>query len=724
MHPPDTETLRAENRRLEAELARLRHERESAATRHEADVGHYRDLLGALDSGFCVIEMRFADDGTARDYRFIETNEAFERHTGLHAAAGRWIRDMVPSHEQHWFDIYGHIARTGEARRFVDHAHALNRWFEVHATRIGEAALAQVAILFTDITARRLTEQALLLSDRLLELDELPAMAHEAAHTVGDLLGLDRAGYCAVDPEAQTVQVIDDWHADDLHSVAGEHRLVEFGSFFHALFAGEPVVVEDVGNDERVTDKQRLLDDSVASFISFPLVEGQRTVAMMFLACRHPRQWSAEQLLFVRQVAGRTRNAMERRRAENQLRALNASLEGLVQARSAELLRSEELLRQSQKMEAVGQLTGGIAHDFNNLLTGISGSLELLRARLRHGRLAGLERYLDAAEGASRRAAALTHRLLAFSRRQTLDPQPTDVAQLVAGMQELIDRTLGPQVHMQVLNQGPVWGTRVDPHQLENALLNLCINARDALPQGGDVSMGMDNCPLAPEQASELQLPPGDYVVLSVADNGVGMPADVLAKAFDPFFTTKPLGMGTGLGLSMIYGFARQSGGMVAIDSTVGEGTRVRLYLPRCDLPSQPSPESEAPALPQQAAGGTVLVVDDEPAVRALVVEILTDLGCTVMEAADAAAGLQLMDSNLHIDVLVTDIGLPGGLNGRQMAEAARQLRPALKVLFITGYAEQAVLGEGELAEGMHIMTKPFTVQALGHRVTRLLETH
>ncbi|MBD1587061.1 ATP-binding protein [Pseudomonas typographi] len=722
MNPSGTAALHIENRRLQAQLAALRQERLEADALHAADQAHYRGLLGSLNSGFCLIHVRFAEDGHAQDYRFLETNAAFERHTGLHDASGRWMRDLAPQHEQHWFDMYGQIVRSGEARRFVDHAHALNRWYEVHATRVGAVELAQVAVLFTDITARRLTEQALRLSDRLLALTEPEAMAFEAARTIGSLLGIDRAGYCEVDIETASLHVRNDWYVEDLLSLAGEHRLPELGAFFQRLLAGEPVIVEDVRADPRITAVQRLLDDGVVSFVSFPLVEGQRTVAVMYLACRRQRIWTAEQLQFVREVAGRTRNALERRRAENQLRALNASLEDLVQARSAELLRSEELLRQSQKMEAVGQLTGGIAHDFNNLLAGISGCLELLRARVQQGRLAELDRHLDAAEGASRRAAALTHRLLAFSRRQTLDPQPTDLNQLVAGMQELIGRTMGPAVATRVAPETVLWSTQVDPHQLENALLNLCINARDAMPEGGEVCIATHNCTLGMQEAGPLQLEVGDYVMLSVTDNGIGMAADVLAKAFDPFFTTKPLGMGTGLGLSMIYGFARQSGGMAWIESHPGQGTCVRLYLPRCHTLAVQSPSGAVGASTPVASGGTVLVVDDEPTVRALVVDILTDLGCTLVEAAEGTAGLQLLRSNLQVDLLVTDIGLPGGLNGRQFADAARQLRPNLKVLFITGYAEQAVLGAGELADGMHIMTKPFSVEALGQRVTRLLE--
>lgn len=271
----------------------------------------------------------------------------------------------------------------------------------------------------------------------------------------------------------------------------------------------------------------------------------------------------------------------ERDRVTAALRSLNETLEQRVAARSAELMRAEEALRQSQKMEAVGQLTGGLAHDFNNMLAGIVGSLELMQTRMLQGRVGDLDRYIGAAQGAAKRAAALTHRLLAFSRRQTLDPKPTDVNRLVEGMMDLVRRTVGPAVAIESVGAGGLWPTLVDPSQLENALLNLCINARDAMPEGGRIVIETANRWLDHRAAQERELEPGQYVTLCVSDNGTGMTPDVVAKAFDPFFTTKPIGEGTGLGLSMIYGFAKQSGGQVRIYSEIDQGTMVCLYLPR-----------------------------------------------------------------------------------------------------------------------------------------------
>jgi signal transduction histidine kinase len=386
------------------------------------------------------------------------------------------------------------------------------------------------------------------------------------------------------------------------------------------------------------------------------------------------------------------------------------------------LRQTEDALRQAQKMEAIGQLTGGLAHDFNNLLAGISGSLELMRTRMSQGRLTDLERYIGMATGASNRAAALTHRLLAFARRQTLDPRPTDVGRLVAGMEELIRRTVGPAIELDVVAGEGLWTTLVDPNQLENALLNLSINARDAMPSGGRITISTGNEAFNAEVARERGLAPGPYVTLCVSDTGTGMTPEVIARAFDPFFTTKPIGEGTGLGLSMIYGFCRQSGGGVRIESEPGRGATICLHLPRhrgeADAAEIPP---VLPGAPRAAPGQTVLIVDDEPTVRMLVTEVLEDLGYTAIEAADSPAGLAILQSDVRIDLLVTDVGLPGGMNGRQMADAGRVVRPDLKVLFITGYAETAVLGNGQLGPGMQVITKPFAMETLASRIKDLI---
>jgi PAS domain S-box-containing protein len=387
----------------------------------------------------------------------------------------------------------------------------------------------------------------------------------------------------------------------------------------------------------------------------------------------------------------------------------------------SERLSLEEQLRQAQKMEAVGQLTGGIAHDFNNLLQGITGSLDRVQYRLAEGRTSDVDRFLKAAIESANRAAALTHRLLAFSRRQTLDPKALDANKLIAGMEDLIRRTIGPNVSMEVVGAGGLWPIRVDPSQLENSLLNLSINARDAMPDGGKLTIETANKWLDERSAREHELTPGQYVSLSVSDTGTGMTDEVIARAFDPFFTTKPTGRGTGLGLSMIYGFVRQSGGQVRIYSEPGQGTTMCLYFPR----HQGSVDDETSAVSEaveRGFGETVLVVDDEATVRMLIAEVLSESFYNILEAGDGAAALKILETDRRVDLMITDVGLPGGMNGRQVADAARVLRPHLKVLFITGYAENAAIGGGHLDAGMEILAKPFAMSTLGNKVREMLE--
>jgi PAS domain S-box-containing protein len=390
-----------------------------------------------------------------------------------------------------------------------------------------------------------------------------------------------------------------------------------------------------------------------------------------------------------------------------------------------QLERSREQLFQAQKMEAVGQLTGGLAHDFNNLLAGISGNLELLRTRLAQGRIGDLDRYANAALGAAGRAAALTRRLLAFSRHQTLDAKPTNSNQLVTGMGELIQRSVGPGIRIGKALAVDLWLALCDPNQLENAVLNLCLNARDAMPDGGGLTIETANIFIDDRSAQGWDMAPGQFVSIAVTDTGVGMPPDVVSRAFDPFFTTKPIGQGTGLGLSMIYGFAKQTGGQARIYSEPGVGTTVRIYLPR-HLGSQEDSKEESQGFaqaPRAEPGQTVLIVDDEPTVRMLVTEVLNDLGYAAIEAADSISGLKVLQSDVQIDLLITDVGLPGGMNGRQMADIGRQCRPTLKVLLITGYAESASTGKGKVDPGMHIMIKPFAIDLLAARIKTIINS-
>ena len=392
--------------------------------------------------------------------------------------------------------------------------------------------------------------------------------------------------------------------------------------------------------------------------------------------------------------------------------------------REAELEHTQEQLRQAQKMEAVGQLTGGIAHDFNNLLTGVIGSLDMMQRQMAKGETSKVERYATTAMTAANRAAALTHRLLAFARRQPLDPKPVSANRLVTGMEELLRRTIGESVQLEIVTAGGLWQTLCDPHQLESAILNLSINARDAMPTGGKLTIETCNARLDDAYtAKQRDVNPGQYVCICVTDSGTGMTKDIIAKAFEPFFTTKPIGQGTGLGLSMIYGFTRQSEGYARIYSEVGNGTTIKLYLPRYYGKAEDAEESQVELTEAQRAeaGEVVLVVEDEIAVRDLVVDVLQELGYRAIEAADGPSGLKLLQSKIRIDLLVTDIGLPG-LNGRQLADAARVSRPDLKVLFMTGYAENATIANGFLEPGMEMITKPFAIDALVTRVRDMIK--
>ncbi len=814
-----------------------------------------------------------------------------------------------------------------------------------------------------DITQIRDAQQRqaalLALGDRMRDMVSIDEIALCAAETLTLTLGVSRAGYGVVDPVTETIDVLHDYHGDAIPDVIGLHRLRDFGRYVEDLKRGEVVAVSDVRLDGRTRGRaHNLAELHVRSFVNLPIFERGRFVALYFVACVAPREWSSEDIGFIRAVGDRTRIVTERLRAQQALEALNATLEQEVEQRTRERDRAwknsqdlqlvldeagsiravndvwtdllgwtrddlighsflefvhpedrpasearlasvgsrhlpfhenryrhkdgswrwlawvtavedgviyasgrhttierqqaealehsearlrtifsassqaqglltpdgilleanaaslslaattldqiaglrfwetpwfagtpgmpelmqaavataasgetfvqeisltlptgrrvfelsirpvlnvagevialvpeatdltdrrqvEEQLRQAQKMQAIGQLTGGIAHDFNNLLTGISGNLELLRRRLDQQRYDRLETYVTGAQGAASRAAALTHRLLAFSRRQTLAPKPTDINLLASSMADLIERTVGPAIDVELALANDLWPTLCDPNQLENALLNLCINARDAMPDGGRLTVETRNRRLDEHAARACDLAAGHYVSLCVSDNGTGMTPEVIARAFDPFFTTKPIGLGTGLGLSMIYGFARQSGGQVRIYSEPGEGSMVCLYLPRHRGAAAGPDAAVAPSDAVQAgAGETVLIVDDEPAVRSLVTEALSDLGYRAIEAEDGAGGLAILQSPVRVDLLITDVGLPGGMNGRQMADAARAQRPALKVLFITGYAETAVISHGHLDAGMHVLTKPFSIDALAGQISRLIAGH
>jgi len=405
-----------------------------------------------------------------------------------------------------------------------------------------------------------------------------------------------------------------------------------------------------------------------------------------------------------------SRKALEQSEAE--LRSAAENLEQAVAARTQQLqeemtnrAQAEDALRQSQKMEAVGQLTGGIAHDFNNMLTGIIGSLDIVKRRIASGRMDDLDRFMDAAFTSAQRAAALTQRLLAFARRQSLDSRPLDVNSLLRSLEELLLRSLNERITLRFVLPDELPAAVADENQLETAILNLVINARDAMPEGGHLTIATSSV--------------DPYLVISVIDDGVGMESQVLERVFDPFFTTKPLGQGTGLGLSMVYGFAKQSGGQVRIESQPGKGTTVSMYLPSADRRSIAAVEEES-SLEMVGDGQTVLLVEDDASVRLLIREVLAELGYAPIEVREPVAAVPILASAQAIDLLISDVGLPG-MSGRELAELARMHRPHLPILLITGYAENAAIRGAYLGANMSMITKPFDLKVLAAKINELI---
>ncbi|MEG2796087.1 MAG: PAS domain S-box protein [Pseudomonas sp.] len=680
----------------------------SAETALRLSEERFSTILETIEAAFAIVKVKFDADDRPVDYYFVEANPAFERQCGVNLR-GKWVTEFAPNLEKFWFETYGHVAKTGEPANFESYANTFERWFDVRAVRVGDPADRQIAILFNDVTERRDAEERLRVSEALArENVERVQLALAAGAIIGtwhwdlptDSFTVDEAfaKVFNLDPALGRTglsleQVVTTVHPDDRDGLIGaiNEAIARGGAYSHQYRVRD---ADGKYNWLEANGRVECADDGTA--LRFPGV--------------------------LIDVEERRSVEAERDRANAALRALNDTLEQRVIARTADLMQAEEKLRQSQKMEAVGQLTGGLAHDFNNLLAGISAALELMQKRIAQGRFKDVDKYLATAQGATKRAAALTHRLLAFSRRQTLDPRPTDVNTLIVGMTELIQRTVGPSIRLKTLVAPDLWPALVDASQLENALLNLCINARDAMPDGGSITVETANRAVAVESVRTLDIPEGEYLCLCVTDTGTGMSTEVIAKAFDPFFTTKPLGQGTGLGLSMIYGFTKQSGGHVRVHSQVGQGTTMCIYLPRYRGEAKQNHDAtRSTTTPLVKAGETILIVDDEPTVRMLLKDVLSELGYTVLDAADSIEGLETLRSNAQIDLLITDVGLPGGMNGRQMADAGREIRPKLKTLFITGYAENAVIGSAQLGPGMQVLTKPFAVDTLVSRVSDLL---
>jgi PAS domain S-box-containing protein len=521
-------------------------------------------------------------------------------------------------------------------------------------------------------------------------------------------------------------------------------------AIFAPTFSGEaPVRSDDITRDPRYgkSDTHHGMPKEhlpVTSYLAVPVVSRSgEVIGGLFFGHPEPGRFSLRHEQLLVGIAGQAavaidnarlyeaaqREIADRHLAQEALRELNQSLEARVAAAIAERERAEEALRQSQKMEAVGQLTGGIAHDFNNLLTVIAGNVDIARRHIGEAGEARVLRALGNAQIGAERAAVLTQRLLAFSRRQPLNPRPIDANKLVTGMGELLHRTLGETIEVETVLAAGLWRIEADPNQLENAILNLAVNARDAMAPngsggGGKLTIETANTHLDRDYAGQnAGISPGQYIAICVTDTGSGMDADTLARAFEPFFTTKEVGKGTGLGLSMVYGFVKQSGGHLKIYSEEGEGTTVRIYLPRLVGEATDAEDQPDEAVPEGSREETILVCEDDDDVRAYTVEVLRELGYRVIEAHDGPSALRLLERQEgRVDLLFTDVVLPSGMTGAVLAQEARARRPELKVLFTTGYARNAIVHHGRLDPGVELITKPFAYADLASRVRDMLD--
>jgi len=585
-----------------------------------------------------------------------------------------------------------------------------------------------------DITAHKQAEAERIF---MLELgDALRAgTTDDGLRAVSGLMGrhfsANRVGYGHLDPDADVFDYAVCWTDGKTVPLLGRLPAKAFGAKIVAkLNAGQTVVVEDLLNDplsDESWTRETAAKVDTRAILVVPFVRAGRLRTIVYLNSGSPRRWTAEEIAFMQEVAERTRQVIEKSEAETALQALNATLEARVEERTAALRAAEEALRQAQKMEAIGQLTGGVAHDFNNLLTIVTGGLDMIRRQLPKlppsDAATRIERARDMSLEGVRRATMLTKRLLAFSRQQPLSPEVIDANKLVAGIAELLRRTLGETVALETVLGGGLWRTEVDANQLESALVNLAVNARDAMPEGGKVTIETANAHLDSAYVAGLADPvvEGQYVMIAVSDTGSGMDRKTVERAFDPFFTTKEVGKGTGLGLSQVYGFVRQSSGHVKIYSEPGHGTTVKIYLKRSlgieGQPAEPLNLTVARAIGSER----ILVVEDDEALRDYSSDILKELGYQVVQASTAEEALRVLARG-SFDLLFTDVVMPGGMNGRQLADEAVRRYPALRVLFTTGYSRDAIIHQGRLDAGIQMISKPFAYDELAAKVRSVLD--
>lgn len=701
-------------------------------SRFQAEV---REALSLMTSSMLDAVVAIDSEG-----RIIAWNQAAEQTFGWSSAdaIGKAMSDLIvpDRHRDAHQAGMNRYQKTGDARIVnkrieIEAIDKTGREFPIELSIIRMASNGEHLFVgfLRDITERRRLQAR---RSFMLELSDVlrDGETEDALHRVCSLMGkyfeVTRVGYGQLDPHEDIFQYSTCWTDGSVPPLLGRYPASAFGPKIVAkLGRGETVVVSDLFSDP-ISDEPQTRETArsvdTKSILVVPFLRGGRLRTIVYLNDRKIRVWEEHEVKFMEEIADRTRQVIDRREAEMAFQALNASLEARVEQRTQELRTAQDALHQAQKMEAIGQLTGGIAHDFNNLLQGISGSLEVVRRRIAQGRTQDLDRFIQGAAESAKRAASLTHRLLAFARRQPIAPRAVLVKDLVASMEELLLRSLGERITLTLEFSQDIWRIQCDPNQLESAILNLALNARDAMPDGGQLTIGVSNTVLDRYEADRLRdVEPGEYVCVAVTDTGIGMDRETQAKIFEPFFTTKGLGQGTGLGLSMTYGFVRQSDGFVHVDSEVGKGTSFMLYMPRLE---KDEAEEELSA-PQDVTcdakpGETVLVVEDDQVVRGLVVELLSELGYRVIDAANGKRGSEVLHSHERLDLLITDIGLPD-MNGRELASIGRSTRPGLKVLFMTAYAESAAHASGFLEHGMGLITKPFEMPQLAHRVQEII---
>jgi signal transduction histidine kinase/DNA-binding response OmpR family regulator len=551
------------------------------------------------------------------------------------------------------------------------------------------------------------------LAEQQRTTDDEDAIMQMAAEAVGRQINALRVGFYSPTPSGM-LHLPAQWRGGDAPLLTDEVSLTTVGdALIDAYSAGHTIAVPDV--------RKIAPGPAGPSFatIGMPLMRGRLWHTTFFVHGALGRQWTPDEIALVEEVGKLTWDAVLRARANRDLRLLNANLEERIAERSRDLVAAEAQLRQSQKMEAVGQLTGGLAHDFNNLLTAIIGGIDLIRRRIDRGDTRSLRPIMDEVTKSAHNAATLVQRLLAFSRQQSLDVKPLDLNAMIRSIEGLLKRSVEENIalHLQLDPELPPAAT--DANQLETAILNLVINARDAMPDGGAITISTAKHRVAPG-AGKSDFGPGDYVMLSVADTGTGMSPDVIDKAFEPFFTTKPVGQGTGLGLSMVYGFAKQARGHVEITSEAGKGTTVCIYLPRATAPAMPAASPESAGVLSTSAGETVLVAEDNPGVRLIITDLLQEMKFDAIVVTDGQEAVEVMKSGRRIDLLITDVGLPG-MNGRQVAEFGRNKWPRMQVLFITGYAEAAKHRADFLLPGAALLAKPFQMETLAAKIHELL---